>query len=43
VEILLQSGANPNAKTKDGETALGAALYGEHPEVAELLRAYGGK
>jgi len=40
--LLLEAGANVNAKNEDGLTPFDCALYGERPDVAELLRQQGG-
>jgi hypothetical protein len=38
VELFLRNGANPTARTKDGDTAVEIALRMGHSEVAERLR-----
>jgi ankyrin repeat protein len=43
VELLIDKGANVNAKMVDGRTPLDAAIYGKNPETADLLRKHGGK
>lgn len=40
---LLEHGADPNQVKKDGETPLGLAIRYGRTEVAEALRAYGGR
>ncbi|MEN6545687.1 MAG: ankyrin repeat domain-containing protein, partial [Armatimonadia bacterium] len=42
VELLLESGAQVNAKTDAGDTALGEATAQGHTETAALLRRHGG-
>ncbi len=37
IPLLLDAGANINARTKDGQTALSLAAYGGHLEVVRLL------
>ena len=39
--LLLQAGANPNARTDDGQTPLSLALENDHAEVVEALREAG--
>lgn len=41
VRLLLQSGADPNARSHYGETALELALGGQDAEIERLLRAAG--
>lgn len=41
VAILLAEGADINAKTKSGETALEFAEYSHHKDVVELLKIHG--
>ncbi|MEQ9606635.1 MAG: ankyrin repeat domain-containing protein, partial [Kiloniellaceae bacterium] len=43
VKLLLQAGADPNLKAKDGWTALAAAEMIGDSEIAALLRAAGAK
>ncbi len=43
VKLLLAKGADINAKTKGGQTALMAASSGGHQEVVNLLKAHGAK
>jgi ankyrin repeat protein len=43
VKLLIQKGADVNAKNKYGETALRLAFYYGHKEIVELLKSYGGK
>jgi ankyrin repeat protein len=44
VRFLLSHGADVNAKSDRGETPLDeSACYGEHPQMAQLLRSHGGK
>jgi ankyrin repeat protein len=38
VRILMSRGADPNLKSKEGETALVIATKGEHKETARVLR-----
>jgi len=42
-ELLLQHGADVNAKSRLGRTPLTLALQNKHVETAEFLRKYGGK
>jgi ankyrin repeat protein len=39
--ILLESGADPNARTRSGFSPLEAAVHNEDEELAALLRSYG--
>ncbi len=41
-ELLLASGADPNAKARDHRTVLDLATVNRHKEVAALLRQHGG-
>ncbi|HEX6491288.1 MAG TPA: ankyrin repeat domain-containing protein [Gaiellaceae bacterium] len=41
VLVLLEHGANPNARTRNGLSALDAAAANGDQELAELLRAHG--
>jgi cytohesin len=41
VKVLLDKGLDPNARTGEGLTPLGAALKNNHKDVADLLRARG--
>jgi uncharacterized protein len=43
VKVLLDGGADINAKAKDGFTALKVASLMNHPEVVKLLKAHGAK
>ena len=43
VELLIDSGADINAKDKDNKTALSYALKEGNTEIAELLKANGAK
>src|SRR5262249_17518443 len=38
VRILMSRGADPNLRSKEGETALMIATNGEHKEIARVLR-----
>jgi ankyrin repeat protein len=41
VRLLLEAGADPNAKSHEGGTPLHSAAFTGHLEIAELLLAYG--
>ena len=41
--LLLQHGANPNIKNKDGETALSDSLAGKSSDLVKLLQEHGAK
>jgi TonB family protein len=41
VKLLLSSGADVNAVTKDGRTALGIAAKSRHSEISEILKKAG--
>ena len=43
VELLIEKGADVNAKNNDGKTALMIALEKGKYETAELLKRYGAK
>ena len=43
VELLISSGADVNAMKIDGMTPLDMAAFGNHNEIAALLRKHGGK
>ena len=43
VELLLENGADVNAKDKKGWTALKLATHQGHKEIVELLKSYGAK
>jgi hypothetical protein len=43
VEILINAGANVNAKDEDGRTPLDWAMNRQQKETADLLRKHGGK
>lgn len=43
VRLLLKNGADVNAKTRDGKTALKYAQKTGHKEIGELLKAHGAK
>jgi len=38
VKLLIEHGADVNARKADGQTALELAIQHSHPEVAEVLR-----
>ena len=42
-ELLIDAGADVNAKDDDGTTPLDRAIQLGHPEIADLLRQHGGK
>ena len=42
-KLLLDKGADVNAKSKDGDTALMAASEKGHTKIVELLKARGSK
>lgn len=42
-ELLIQKGADVNAKDKEGKTALAQALASGQQEIVEMLRLNGGK
>lgn len=41
-QLLLKAGADVNARTNDGKTALSGAIQGKHEASIELLREKGG-
>ena len=43
IETLLRNGANVNALTANGETALDMAIEGDAEETIEILKKYGAK
>jgi ankyrin repeat protein len=43
VALLIDEGADINAKTKSGETALEFAAFSYHKDVVELLKFHGAK
>jgi ankyrin repeat protein len=43
VELLIAKGADLNAKTKNGNTALDLAIQYNQSEIADLIRKHGGK
>jgi uncharacterized protein len=43
VRVLLENGADVNAKDRDGMTALNWALKSGHSRIIELLKAHGAK
>ena len=43
VAILLAAGADPNARTRSGETAMWFVEQGRSPEILEALRQAGGR
>ena len=43
IELLIASGADVNAKDKNGETPLDYAISTDHTVIADLLRKHGGK
>jgi ankyrin repeat protein len=42
-QLLIEEGADVNAKNKQGNTALKLALRERHPEVVKMLREAGAK
>jgi ankyrin repeat protein len=38
VQLLLENGADAEARNKQGQTAWGLAAVGQHQEVAEIFR-----
>ena len=42
-ELLIDNSADVNATTNRGTTPLDEAIFGNHSEIAELLRKHGGK
>jgi ankyrin repeat protein len=43
VELLLESGADVNAKSNIGWTALMLAAFNGHKEIVEILKSYGAR
>ena len=43
VAILLAAGADPNARTRSGETPMWFVEQGRNPEILEALRQAGGR
>ena len=43
IELLIENGADVNAKDEDGGTPLLYATLSGHKEIADLLRKHGGK
>ena len=43
VELLLEKGADVNAKTTDGVTAAAAAKWKGHTDIVQLLKKAGAK
>jgi ankyrin repeat protein len=43
LKLVLDKGADVNAKTDTGETALRTARENHHKEIGEILKAHGGK
>jgi hypothetical protein len=43
VKLLLNAGAHVNAEDKHGTTPLGLAVFAHHQDIADILRAAGGK
>jgi ankyrin repeat protein len=42
-ELLIDNGADVNAKDVDGDTPLDLAIQFKEPEIADLLHKHGGK
>ncbi|MCH2386145.1 MAG: ankyrin repeat domain-containing protein [Pedosphaera sp.] len=42
-ELLIDNSADVNATTNRGTTPLDEAIFGNHSEIADLLRKHGGK
>ena len=43
VKLLLDAGANPSARAKDGRTPLSIARKGRHQAIARLLKSHGAR
>jgi cytohesin len=43
IDLLLEKGADINARGNDGRNAITEAIRGGHPELADYLRAKGAK
>ncbi len=43
VRLLMDNGANVNARDKNGYTALTYAIYKDHQNIVNILQNYGGK
>jgi ankyrin repeat protein len=41
VNFLLENGADPNVKTKDGKSPIGFAREKDHSQVVEVLQRHG--
>jgi ankyrin repeat protein len=43
VQVLLEHGADPNRRNKEGFTALAIARVGDSPAIIRLLKQHGAK